>query len=349
MFREVPKLIFGDLRLKGVALAIAVAVWFYASGRLKEEAGVFAPLVLTVPEGYRIVHQSEHRMQLRISGPRSLIARLRDVAAQNQLRLITPLTPEQLQRRLLRLEVKPEWLEVKDWLDMSKQEFMELRVATIQPEVVSVYASEMSERSLPVEVQLSGEPYPGYEVAEAVPIPTEVTASGPAILLEKLSAVQTRDVPVWNLRADQRLEVALLTQQRVQLEPDLEIPLSLECSPARVAVSIRVRAARAERTLEGIPVELLEPPGFPYEAEIPEEYATVSVIVTGMEEKLAKLTPASVTAYVHLKALSEENIEAGRSAPYKENVRVLLPPEMTDVVARPEPNIITVTLTNPAP
>lgn len=348
MLKTLAAFIFGDLRLKVFALAIAVAVWFYASGRIRQDATIPVPLTVTAPQNHEIIYQSERRVVLQFVGPRSLIERLKDIGDQGELQMVTALTPEQSQGSRVRLEVKREWLEVRYWLGMSKSELSELRVAAVQPDHVDVYASAVKLDTRPVHVQLSGQPPQGYEIRETAATPPQVTVTAPALLLEQLTAVSTTEISVSYRRSDfSRDPVALVLQEQVQLEEGLVVPISFECSPARVTVDVVINAARAEQRQEGVPVDLLQPADFPYEVEIAPEYSKVSVVVSGTAADLAKLTPGSIAAYVNLKALSTEKIEPGRSAPYKVNVELQLPEDVPDIEARPEPKEITVTLRNP--
>ena len=350
MFKKLKKFIFGDLGLKAMALAIAAAVWFYAGNRLREQASIPVPITVKAPEGFQIVHQGAQKVGLWLSGPHSLIARLRDAAGQNELQMVTELTPEQARRGHIELAVKPEWLEVKEWLGITKRELLQLGVAGMQPKHLSVYVSEVISKKLPVKVQWPGEPYPGYEMGQVDVTPQQVTVTGPALLLQRMTAVNTSEILVWEPKSDVRLpRVPLTLEEPLKLEEGLEeVSVSFRCSPARVRVNIAIRGSRVDRTLEGIPVWLLKSSDFPYEVEIPEEFAAVSVVVSGTQEDLKKVTPATLTAYVNLGALTTVKIEPGRSAPYPENVWIEPLPNLPGVTARAEPNRINIMLTNPA-
>ena len=79
MFRNLFRFIFGDLRLKGIALAIAVAVWFYASGRTRETLNVSVPLVVDVPDYHTLLYKNHDKVTVRIGGPSSMMRRLDDI------------------------------------------------------------------------------------------------------------------------------------------------------------------------------------------------------------------------------------------------------------------------------
>jgi hypothetical protein len=347
MFKTLFKSIFGDLRLKGFALAIALAIWFYASGQIRDETSLAVPLVVTAPENHKVVHTSVDRAILRFVGPRSLIERLEDIARQDELQIVTSLTPEQCQGTRVRLEVKREWLEVKYWLGMTKNELSELHVTVVPPDYVDVYASELQLNSrMPVNVRLSGQPPQDYEVRDTIPTPSLVAVTAPALLLEQMKGVDTTPISVAYRRSDfPREGVPLVQQQNVELEGGLVVPVAFECRPLRVDVAVKIHAVRVSKRLESVPVVWFEP--FRYKVGIASEDRTISVTVSGLQTDVDELTADSIRAYIDLKALDDVVVEPGRNAPYKVPVKLILPEDMTDIEARPEPSEISVTLRNP--
>jgi len=338
MLKKLTKAIFGNTRLKLLALGIALAIWFYGSSQLQEEALIVVPLTVQVPEGHQVVYQSALRIQLNLKGSHALIVRVRDQAAQNNLPMTVVLEGEGLREGVSGLDVDP------GWLGMPKRDMVQLRVAGIEPDRVRIGVSKVIERKLPVEVAISGKPRPGYEVSGAAATPSEVTVRGPALLLDTMEAVRTLDVSVLDEQADLRRDVALQTVGSFQLADGTKVETPFEVEPARVVGHVNVVGNVVEKKLAGVRVHVLKPLDFPFAVEIPKEDSTVAVVLAGVKEDLEAITEQSVRAYVDLAGLAAESDVKATGSPYKRSVRLMLPPEARVTESRVEPKEITVIL-----
>ncbi len=344
MLKKALSAIFGNFRLKLMALIISVGIWFYADNRLAQEAPVTASLEINPPPGYVLFFQDERSARMQIVGPRSLVSRLQ--LAQNYLRLTRNLTEHDLKDGWAALRVEPDWL----LPNLPEREFIQLKFRSILPATVRVFASPSEKRLMPVEVKASGDPPPGFRLLEPVSVsPSEVEVTGPAVALDALSAIATEELPLWNVRTDSHLPLALQNQVEVVLDDGTRATATLKLTPARVVARVYVTGEPEEqRTFEGLLVVPMQPPGFPYEAQLVEGEARVTVTVSASPENLRKLQPESVKAYVNLSALASEQIPVGGSALYPEPVRVQLPPDVTYSTARADPVRVTLRLNNPA-
>jgi YbbR domain-containing protein len=342
MLRDLAGLIFRNAPLKLAALAIAVVVWAYANSRVQDHAPIRAILDIRVPPEYRVVYQSEREIQVTLRGRRDIIQQQREAAAQRALSMTADLEPEDIQEKMTELKVKPAWL------SLPEREFAQSRVTEIYPVSVKVCVSKVQTRKLPVEVQLSEEPHVGYAVRSRVAAPPEVMVTGPAIMLDQLTTIKTHKVSVWDAQADLRRVVPLVEQETLKLAEGVEVPVSLKADPPQVGVHIEVTGEKELRRLEGIPVQLLEPPDFPYVAEIDPEERYVSVVVSGLPQDVARVTSGSVTAYVDLRGLQQVTLRAA-SEPYKEKVRLLLPEDIPLTAGPPEPAQVTVVVRRRSP
>jgi len=343
MLRKLVRLVFGNAHVKLVALAIAIALWAYANGQLKEEVGIVVPLLISVPEQYQIVYQSHPKVQMRLSGPHYLVKRRQDEASQNYLRLSASLNPEDLTQGVMTLRVDP------GWLNVPKGELAQMGVSSVQPQFVTLHVSRVVTRAVPVEVRISERPHAGYEVRGWSAVPSEVMVTGPALVVDAMETVKTQKVSVWDAQADvRRPMVPLVLQETLALEDGVSVEVALRADPAQVAVHVEVGGKKEERSLEDIPVHMLSPPDFPYLAEIDPAESHVSVVVSGLPQDIARLTPGSVRAYVDLTGLQEETFE-GETALYKEPVRLLLPEDIPISAGTPEPRQVTIILKRRAP
>jgi len=342
MPRKLRKLIFANAHLKLISVAIATAIWLDANNRLREEVSVSVPLVVRVPEGYQIVHQSHTKVQMRLKGPHYLMRRRQDEAALDFLRLTAVLKPEDFPQGVARLKVDPAWLNVPE------RELVQTSVTGLQPKTVTVYVSKVVTRPVPVAAQLTEAPHPGYEVRGWTAVPAEVLVTGPALVVNRLESIKTHKISVWDAQADLRRVVPLVLEETVELEGRLQVTVPLQAEPPRVAVRVRIGGEKGSVELKDIPVLLLKPPGFPYRALIEPEEQTVSVVISGLPQDVARLDKGSVTAYVDLRGLQEVQFETDR-ARYKERVRLLMPEDIPVTPGTPEPAQVTVVLEKTAP
>lgn len=330
-------------QLKLVALVIAVAVWFYGNSRLQEEVTLRVPLSFRVPEGHRLVYQSDRRVRLRLRGPQYLIQRRQEEAGQNYLRLRANLTPEDLDdaNGMTEISIDPSWLNVPE------SELVRLGVETLEPQTVRVRVGRIVEKNMPVEVELSGTPRRGYQVRQATTVPSSVEVRGPAFVLNGMEAIRTQTVALWDVRDDFRRMVNLELRPTVAVAEDIQVPVQLEAEPSQVAVHVEIGGENARRTLDGVPVRIMQPVQFPYEVEIPEAESRVSIVISGLPQAVEELSAESLLAYVDLSDLTEEEIEPGGRALYKETVRVRLEGDPEVSVESVTPEQVTTVLQNP--
>jgi hypothetical protein len=341
MFNRILTAITNYPQLKAVALAIAVAVWFYANTRLQEEATLRVPITLQVPQGHRLVYQSHRSIQLRLRGPQYLIQRRQEEADQNSLRMSVHLTEERIGNGVTELEVDPTWLNIPG------SEMVQISVVDIRPRKIRVRASRDISRTLPVKVQLSGSPRRGYQMREAESIPAEVTVSGPAFVLERMEAVQTEEVALWDARIDFRRIVPLQLERMARVDENTEVPLTMEAEPSEVAVHVEIGGQRVERTLKGVPVLVLGPPSFPYDVEIPAEESTVQITLSGLPQELEEVTGADLLAFVDLSKMTVGEIQPGERALSKEYVLVRVEADADVAIKSIQPELVTTVLKNP--
>jgi len=346
MLKKLIKPLFGHWRLKGIALLIAVLLWGYADARVRREADIEVPLALEVPKGYVLLYQTAEKVWLHVRGPEELITRLSSRADLTRLRLVHAIEPSMLDEAgRVELKVRPNWLNLQD------RDLAQLSFGSIQPAFISVYASRLETKELEVKVQTVGEPPQGFTLERARSIPSKVTVSGPARLLENMRQIMTQEIFLYGQRDSIQRDVELAREVKLPLAEGREADVTLEVTPPQVSVEIAITGEREgqieRKTFTGVPVRVLRPPGFPYAVEIPPESATVTAIVSGPPDSLRRLRSADLTVLVDLQSLVDSKVEPGQSATFKETVRPALPPGKDLTVDRLEPDTVTVTLKNP--
>lgn len=347
MFKRMTDAIFANFGLKALALAISVGIWFYANSRLVEEVPVSASVTITPPPGYALVYQSDKLARVRVGGPHSLMDTVRDELLQGALKMKYDMTEKDLNQGWATLRLQPNWLQ----LGLHEWEAAQLGARAIAPDTVRVFVSPMAEKVLPVKVTLAGEPPAGLTLqGEPATAPSQVLVQGPAIAVNSMDAVPTEDVPLWKLTAGIYEEPRLLRKEvQVTLDNGQRVPVSLDLSVPTALVSLHVTGQTVtQQTFSGVPMSLLLPLQFRYEAQVEEDARTVSVTVSAEAESLRKLSADKIRAYVDLTALAGEQIEPGASGPYREPVVVHLPAGINPESVQVSPPLVTVLLKNPA-
>jgi len=78
LFRLLRRLASQNLGLKVVALALAVAAWWFVAGESKVLVSFTIPLeIRNVPKGMTITNKAERQVEVRLSGPSSLLSGMR--------------------------------------------------------------------------------------------------------------------------------------------------------------------------------------------------------------------------------------------------------------------------------
>ena len=78
LFRVLRRLASQNLGLKAVALALAVAAWWFVAGESKVLVSFTIPLeIRNVPRGLTMTNKSEREVEVRLSGPSSLLSCMR--------------------------------------------------------------------------------------------------------------------------------------------------------------------------------------------------------------------------------------------------------------------------------
>ncbi len=172
--------------IKLLSLAFALVLWYFVMGERKVEVGFALPLELkNVPQGMVVVNEVPSQVEVRLSGPRTLLMNLssRDVSISVDLADLKPgLTS------FKRLE---ERLNIPSGL----------KVTRLSPAFIDVRLERILERPVPVRVALRGRPAPGYRVEGVRVVPAEVMVEGAEGELKSIAEVVTEPVDVEGVTA----------------------------------------------------------------------------------------------------------------------------------------------------
>ncbi len=180
--------------LKLLALAFAVTLWFFVTGEQKLEVGYAVPLELkNKPKGLMVANDVPSLIDVRISGPRTLLMNLRpsDISISVDL--------SDLQPGLTTFRRLDERLNIPSGL----------KVTRVSPSFVDVKLERIKDKSVPVKPVLEGAPAPGFEVGKVSVHPDRVTVEGAESELKDVSQVETEAVKLKGVQESFTLMVPL--------------------------------------------------------------------------------------------------------------------------------------------
>lgn len=294
---------FRNFGLKMLALAIAALLWFTMAGDHIVERIVRVPLEMqNRPERLELVGNPPDQVEVRLRGSSGLLSRLQpgDIVAFLDLEAARPGS------RLFHLRT-----------DQVRTPFG-IDVSQVVPQTINL-AFELGEsRTVPIRVDVEGEPAPGYVLGRITVAPASVEVIGPSSDLHALREATTDPVVVDGLSRNVEETVTVgVDDSALRLREPLSATVVVEILPAPI-----------ERTFGTVRVETRNTPGGA-EADVS---GTVLVAVRGGREALAQLDASQVVAYVDLAGLG----------PGRYNLPVRIDPSRAFGVSRVEPAVVEV-------
>jgi YbbR domain-containing protein len=165
--------------LKLMSLAFALILWFFVMGEQRLERSYAVPLELkNMPVGMMVANDIPSQIEVRISGPRTLLMNLHpeDIGISVDLKGLRPglTTFKRLEERL----------------DLPGP----LKVTRVSPSFIDVKLEQILSKAVPIKVRLTGEPAKGYKVDQVVSEPSKVTIEGAQSEVDKVQSVPTEPV-----------------------------------------------------------------------------------------------------------------------------------------------------------
>ncbi len=338
MWQKIKNIIIPHWQVKILAMIIAVGVWFYANSRLKDDVVLRLPFNVILPENHSLIYQSHSYVQVRFTGPQYLIRKRQEEAGQNYLNFNLQLEQEDIENGWTELDIQAEYLNIPE------TDLRMMNVFIVEPLAVKLFSSRVGTRTLPVEANLSGNPPPGYQVEDVDVTPSEVSVTGPDVVLDNIDAVSTNTLSISDLSRSDRFDLKLKNVKDLVLNDDVKVSLPFDTALSHVTVYISIAEEVDKQEMKNIPIKFLSPIGFPYKIEF--EEAMVDVVFKGKTTILEELSSGDIQAYVDLTGLEDEEISTGATAPYKQDVVVTLRPGIDLEIDSITPDQITVLLTN---
>jgi YbbR domain-containing protein len=141
LFRILRRFASQNLVLKVLALALAVAAWWFVAGENKVLVSFTIPLEMrNVPKGMTVTNKAERQVEVRLSGPSSLLSGMRP----SEISAAVDLTPARTGRQYFTLD------------DRAVKVPPGIKVQRIYPSSIEVILDRTERRILSVSVRIGG-------------------------------------------------------------------------------------------------------------------------------------------------------------------------------------------------
>ena len=167
------------------------------------------------------------------------------------------------------------------------------KVVSVEPKRLRVVVDNLIDRSLPVLVELKGEPSEGYTVTQTNIFPSFVSVKGPEALLSELPGVPTEPISIEGLN------------KNLDTYCSIKLPAKMECRHHTVRVGLDVSHAPKVLTLEKVAVERFGMPQKDHEAIFTP--ATVDIKVEVPIDESEIFDPKDIRAFVDVNNLAPDD------------------------------------------
>ncbi len=202
--------------LKIISLSLALLLWTFIMGERRLEVGYPVPLELqSLPEGLMVANEVPSLIDVRVSGPRTLLAKV----SPNDISIIVDLA-----------DLKPgltTFKRLEERLNLPRG----LRVTRLSPSFIDLKLERIKQKLVPIKIILSGEPLAGFKIGKVRVVPDEVIVEGAESELKSVSEVTTEDVDLKGVNDGFSLIVPLIhrgTYTHFKDEKTTEIQVEIE-------------------------------------------------------------------------------------------------------------------------
>lgn len=248
---------------------------------LMTQSYVILPSVQGEPaEGYALGAMEVTPNRLRVSGPKEVVSTIESVRATID---ISDMSTDITDSAALVL------------LDKSGNAVDATRL-TLNRDIVNIKVSIVSEKTVPVKVNYSGEPADGFEVISAKASPAEVMIKGESDILNAISSITIPESVISVEGADE------LFEQRVDLNQYL--PEGVVLSDSKQAnVTVKVDVEQLERRAFNVPVRNIGVDGLPEGYQIEFNSQIVEIEIYGLADDLNKITANALRPVLNVSGL----------------------------------------------
>lgn len=231
-------------------------------------------------EGYALGDMSVAPNRITISGPKAVVSEIDSVKAPiDILDMSTDITDS----------VMPLLLD-------KNGEAIDTTRLTTSVEIVTVKVDIVSEKTVPIRVNYSGEPADGYEVISAKAEPSSVTIKGPSDILNTISAISIPESDISVEDADDQFE------QKLDINRYLPEGVSLS-NPSQATVTVIVDIEQLERRVIHIPTRNIAVDGLLEGYQIEFNDPNVDIEIYGLQDDLNSLSTSAMRPVLDVSGL----------------------------------------------
>ena len=183
-----------DWALRLLSLFFAVLLWYFVVGEDKVDTSIYIPVeIVNLPRELVIANQFKKQIEVSVSGPRGLIDSIRRQRLNRTVNLAKATTGTVVVRN------EPESISLPRGVNILR----------IQPTHITLMIDRLVEKTLPVELRITGRPAEGYELVSAQVEPPIITISGPQATLGPETQLLTEPLDIGGLDGSVTRQVAL--------------------------------------------------------------------------------------------------------------------------------------------
>lgn len=319
------KYILGNIRIKLIALAIAIALWLYATGRHTGHLEEDIPLAIATPQGFTMLSKGTDTVTIQVRGPQNIIDSLSSMIKNNKIEANYTIAPYEKDLGDL---VKESIILGKDNINLPD----EIKLDSISPAKIEVTLGRLQKKYLKVRLKKGGEPAPGYNITKEFVYPREVLVIGPSSSMTMTTEISTTTINIDGITTDQNKTFPWLIpveQEITYTQNGNEVSVPVTCN-SKVQVWFTVSAQSEYKKFDKSRIRILQPPDFPYEVKLQDQF--IDLQVKGPKLILDKLQLSDIVVYIDVDSLKAPG-------PYKLPVQCTLPNDVELIEELPEVNL----------
>ncbi len=207
-----------NLSLKLISILLAAILWYFVVSERSGETAISVPLDFrNIPNSLIIIENPEESVNLRISGPATLLRRLSPKNVKAILDLSDAKPGE------AKFTIQPEHITLPRGL----------RVTMVSPASIVLTIDELLRKTLPVEVILVGKPLEGFKFTRVGIDPPVVEILGARNELSRLKRISTGEIDISGFKKDAVKKVPLnLAGLHIKSISTEEVKVNLKCARA---------------------------------------------------------------------------------------------------------------------
>lgn len=305
------KFLLGNIRVKLVALVIAIALWVYATGRHTGELEEVIPFVISTPPGFTMLNKGTDTVMIKVRGPQNIISNFSSMVKNKKIQAAYSIAPY---KKDVGDHVKETVPLDKDSLNLPEG----IHLVSVTPSKVEVTLGKLQKKYLTVRLKKEGKPAPGYKITNEFTYPSEVIVTGPSSVMMEATEIDTVPISINGITTDQNKTFpwGVPIEQKITFtQGEKETSVHVTCNKA-VQVWLSISPQVELKKFRKIRVRVLQPPDFPFKVKLQDRF--IDLQVKGPKLILDKLQLSDIWAYVDVDSLEPPG-------PYKLPIHCTLP------------------------